>query len=304
MFAIDLGLAVLAIAATPWLKGPDWNATLPGFWVMAPLLAWAVHWRWRGGLAASTVLSLTDVVVRTDFDQANYGNVFLLMIGGPIVGYMCGSLQRMAVERERAEHAAAAAEERTRLARAVHDGVLQVLALVQRHGSASLDEQTAELARLAGVQERRLRSLIRQQDTSVVSASLVDLAGLLEETGADHGNRVEVVTPGTPVLVPSSTATELAAAVGACLDNVTSHVGPSAPAWVLLESLADRVVVTVRDSGPGIAPGRLAEAEEEGRLGVASSIRGRLADLGGEATLATGTWGTEWALSVPNGDQP
>ena len=28
------------------------SATLPGFWVMGALLAWAIHWRWVGGLVA------------------------------------------------------------------------------------------------------------------------------------------------------------------------------------------------------------------------------------------------------------
>ena len=89
------------------------------------------------------------------------------------------------------------------------------------------------------------------------------------------------------------------AAVAACLDNVAAHVGDDAPAWVLIEELPDRVEVTVRDEGPGIPSGRLERAEGEGRLGVAGSIRGRLEDLGGTATLATGSFGTEWELSVP-----
>ena len=50
---------------------------------------------------------------------------------------------------------------------------------------------------------------------------------------------------------------------------------------MLLEELPDRVEVTVRDEGPGIPEGRLAQAEREGRLGVVESIRGRIADLGG-----------------------
>ena len=87
--------------------------------------------------------------------------------------------------------------------------------------------------------------------------------------------------------------------MAACLDNVAAHVGEDAPAWVLLEELPDRVEVTVRDEGPGIPEGRLAQAEREGRLGVIGSIRGRMADLGGTATLATGSFGTEWELSVP-----
>ncbi|WP_243395347.1 MacS family sensor histidine kinase [Nocardioides currus] len=297
--ALDLAVAVAAIAVTPVIKGADFNATIPGFWVMGALLAWAVHWHWRGGLVAAAVLSVTDLVLRDGIDQANYGNVFLLMIGGPIVGYMCESLQRMAAERDSAQRVAAAAEERTRLARAVHDGVLQVLALVQRRGAASGDPEIADLARLAGEQERVLRSLIRQQGTVTTAPAERDLAGLLEDLGTRHALRVDVATPGVPVPLPSEVAGELAAAVGSCLDNVAAHVGPDARAWVLLEVLPDQVVVSVRDDGPGIPEGRLESALEEGRLGVSESIRGRLGDLGGTATLDTGAHGTEWELAVP-----
>ena len=76
---------------------------------------------------------------------------------------------------------------------------------------------------------------------------------------------------------------ELTSVVRACLTTCARHVGDDAPAWVLVEELGDRVVVTVRDEGPGIAPGRLEQARGEGRLGVAESIRGRMRDLGGDA---------------------
>ncbi|EON23326.1 two-component system sensor kinase [Nocardioides sp. CF8] len=297
--ALDLAWAIAAIAATPVLKGDDFNATIPGFWVMGALLAWAIHWHWKGGLVAGALLSITDLGLRDGVDQANYGNVFLLMIGGPIVGYMCESLQRMAAERDAAERAAAAAEERTRLARAVHDGVLQVLALVQRRGAGSADAEIADLARLAGEQERVLRSLIRQQGTVTTGPAVRDLAGMLEEIATGHALRVELATPGVPVPLPGDVAHEVVAAVGSCLDNVETHVGPDARAWVLLEVLPDTVVVSVRDDGPGIPPGRLESAVREGRLGVSESIRGRIEDLGGTATLDTGTHGTEWELTIP-----
>ena len=156
LLVADLVIAVAAIWVTPWVKSEAFLATVPGFWVMGALLAWAIHWHWKGGLVAAVVLSLSDLLPRQLVDQGNYGNVFLVIIGGPIVGFMCESLQRMARERDAAERAAAAAEERTRLARAVHDGVLQVLAMVQRRGAASGGEW-ADLGRLAGEQERSLR---------------------------------------------------------------------------------------------------------------------------------------------------
>ncbi|HSK59466.1 MAG TPA: ATP-binding protein, partial [Actinomycetospora sp.] len=52
--------------------------------------------------------------------------------------------------------------------------------------------------------------------------------------------------------------------------------------------------------GVGIAAGRLDEAAAEGHLGVASSMRGRVAALGGTISLHTAPGeGTEWEIVVP-----
>jgi signal transduction histidine kinase len=297
----DLAVAMFGLAVTPFLKGPDFNATLAGFWVMGAMFAWAIRWRVPGGVVAAALLCAVDVSVRDSFTQSNYGNLFLLMIGGPIIGYVCDSLQRSAVALNAAERLAATEAERARLARAVHDGVLQVLALVQRRGG-ELGGEAAELGRLAGEQEQRLRSLIRAQDSmrppEFASADgRVDLAAELARF-EEHGFTT-VSLPGTQVLLAAHTVDEVVAAVSACLDNVLVHVGRSARAWVLLEEFPDRVVVSVRDDGPGIPAGRLEAALADGRLGVVDSIRGRIADLGGTAELATGSFGTEWELTVP-----
>ncbi|MEZ5092325.1 MacS family sensor histidine kinase [Nocardioides sp.] len=301
LLAADLAIAVGAILVSPVVKGEQLRATIPGFWVMGALLAWAVHYRWRGGLFAGACLAAADLAIRDQITQSNYGNVFLLLVGGPIVGYMCETLQLMGVERDRAERAAAAAEERTRLARAVHDGVLQVLALMQRRG-AEAGGDLAELGRMAGEQESALRSLIRQQDSVPAEAGEegeVDLAAELERLEAARPPVVSVATPGTPVLLPAVVVREVVAVVSACLDNVARHVGLEAPAWVLLEQISDEVVVTVRDEGLGIPEGRLDAAAAEGRLGVRDSILGRVAELGGRAELVTGGDGTEWELTFP-----
>ena len=289
LLVADLAIALGLLLASPLVKGEGFSASVPGFWVMGALIAWAIHWRLAGGLVAGAVLAAADLLVRQDLAQSDYGNAFLLLIGGPIIGFMCGSLQEMATERDRAERSAAVAAERARLARAVHDGVLQVLALVQRRGG--------DLGPLAGEQERRLRALIRAQDDLVpVAAGTVDLVA---ELSALERPGVTVATPGVPVELPAGTAHELVAAVGACLDNVRAHVGEGAPAWVLLQAFPDRVEVSVRDDGPGIPAGRLDEAAGQGRLGVTESIRGRIAEIGGTAELATGPSGTEWELVVP-----
>ena len=300
LLVADLAVALAAILASPLVKGEEFRATIPGFWVMGALLAWAIHWRWLGGLVAGVLLAVADLGLREHVTQGNYGNVFLLVIGGPIVGFMCGVLQQLATERETAEREAAAAAERNRLARAVHDGVLQVLALVQRRGR-ELGGEAVELARLAGEQESALRSLIRQQDSLAGGGQEAadDLVAAL--TALEREHPVHVAAPAEPVLLEGSRAEEVVAVVRECLSNVARHVGPEAPAWVLLEAFEDRVEISVRDEGGGIPAGRLDEAAEGGRLGVAQSIRGRIADLGGTANLSTGSFGTEWEFSVPRG---
>jgi signal transduction histidine kinase len=301
LLGADLATAVGAVLLSPVLKGDGLSATVPAYWVMGALLAWAIHWYWLGGLAAGVCITVSDLSIRQHVTQANYGNAFLLLIGGPIVGFAVESLRRMAEERDRAQRDAAAAAERARLARAVHDGVLQVLGLVQRRG-AELGGDAAELGRLAGEQEVVLRTLIREQDqVAPGAAGTTDLAAALVHLESRPG--VQVVTSGA-VEVAAEVATELVAVVAACLDNVARHVGPGAPAWVLVEGFADRVEISVRDEGPGIPEGRLERAAADGRLGVSQSIRGRIADLGGEARLTTGAEGTEWELSVPRVEAP
>ncbi len=292
----DLVVALAAVALTPVVKEPGYHSTVPGFWIMGALFAWAIHWRLYGGLAAAVLLSATDLLTRGYLTETVYGNYFLLLIGGPIVGLMVDSLLRSAARTAAAERAAAAATERTKLARAVHDGVLQVLSLVQRR-APDLGADGAELGRLAGKQEQALRSLIREQDAIDATPGMVDLVGALSALERRPG--VSVATPSGGVLLERQAADEIVAAVSACLDNVAAHVGPEAPAWVLLEASPQVIQVSVRDEGSGIPDGRLEEAERAGRLGVSSSVRGRVAELGGRAELTTGSYGTEWELTFP-----
>ncbi|QYJ04671.1 hypothetical protein KUV85_03035 [Nocardioides panacisoli] len=298
LLAVDLALAVGALAITPFAKGEWFDASIPGFWVVGALLAWAARYGWHGGLAAAVLLGATDLLARDDISQGNVGQVFLLLLAGPMIGFVSESLKQLAGERDVAQREAAAAEERVRLGRVVHDGVLQVLALVQRRGT-EVGGEMAELGRLAGEQETALRNLIRSQDSVAPDTDdgYDDLAAALGALAARPG--VEVAVPSGPVRVPARTAAELVGVVGACLDNVARHVGEGAPAWVLVEDLPDCVALSVRDEGPGIPEGRLNDAAAEGRLGVSESIRGRIRDLGGTAQLSTGDFGTEWEFEVP-----
>lgn len=199
------------------------------------------------------------------------------------------------------DHAArreAAIAERERIARGIHDSVLQVLALVSSRGR-ELGGEAAELARLAGEQETALRSLVSGAPADRPGDGLLDVGGLLEPLGS---SRVTVSCPAGAVLLADKPARALAGAAGEALDNVRRHAGADARAWVLVEDDGAMVTVSIRDDGQGFAQGRLAEAAAAGRLGVAQSIVGRLRDVGGKACLTSSPGkGTEVELRVARG---
>jgi signal transduction histidine kinase len=99
----------------------------------------------------------------------------------------------------------ASLEERERLSRQVHDGAIQVLALVARRGR-EIGGDTAQLAALAGEQERALRRLVSAIDVAPRDAGTADLAALLRRRASD---RVSVSVPAEPVLLDSTVADEL-----------------------------------------------------------------------------------------------
>lgn len=302
----DLAVTLVCLASSHWILGAEelgtGHVTLPVAWVAAPMLVWAIHRGRRVAIVVALVIGAVDAATRGWFEtgvppEASLNASALLLLAGLITAYVA----RLAVDTEtrlqRATEQEAATRERERLARGIHDSVLQVLALIQRRG-AELGGESAQLGRLAGEQEATLRGLVAAgPPAGGAPASLVDLR---ERLAAYSRADVTISTPATPVLLSASTADAIASAVGAALDNVALHCGPEAPAWVLVESESSGVTVTIRDEGPGIPDGRLDEAKAEGRLGVAASIIGRLRDAGGTATVTTEPGsGTEIELKLP-----
>lgn len=304
----ELGLAVAALLVTPWVQGATANdpgtPALASFWIAAPVLACAVQWGWLGGLASALVMGGVDLSVQAEPSETAAGYVFLLVLTGLVTGYAADLVRTGTRERAEAAAVQAATAERERLARAIHDGVLQALSYVQRRGS-EIGGSAAELGDLARDQGEALRGLVQGRVNGSVSRAAADASpetGTLDVAAMLHrhtSSTVTVATPANPVPLPAAAAEELLAAVAAALDNTARHAG-GASAHVLLEDTGDTVEVSVGDNGPGIPAGRLEDAAARGRMGVTDSIVGRLAALGGTAELSTSTsTGTEWELRVP-----
>jgi signal transduction histidine kinase len=296
----DLVVTGAVLLSAGWVVGPDaLGHGTPGLavaWLAGPVLAWAVAGGRRLGVVAALLLGLADLSVRPQLNQASLTGTSLMLLAAVGVGHVT-RLAAIAQERlQAAVELEAANRERERLARDIHDSVLQVLALVRRRG-ATLDGEAGELARLAGEQEAALRRLIATGSPPPSLSGDVDVGALVAAYASDV---VSVAAPASPVLLPAEVAAQVAAAVGAALDNAARHAGPDARVFVLLEDEPDGVTVTVRDDGAGIPADRLAAAEREGRLGVAQAIRGRITDLGGVVRIHSAPGqGTEIEMAVP-----
>ncbi|GAB2648701.1 MacS family sensor histidine kinase [Nocardia goodfellowii] len=295
-------VVILLIAATRLVADYDWyhgHQTLPTtLWAANAVISAALL---RGpvlGIASGVLISLVIITVRDQWGQDVWTDATLpvLVSVGLALGLAANTARRAQEQLRQAVRLTAAAEERERLAREVHDGVLQVLSYIKRRGT-QIGGPTEELAQRAGEQEVALRVLISEQGAKRdAGGAEVDLRSLLTVHATPT---VFVSTPGDPVMVGRWAAREIAAVVANALSNVELHAGPGAKAYVLLEDTGDELIISVRDDGVGIPPGRLAEAEAEGRMGVSRSMIGRIATLDGTAELLTADDGTEWEFRIP-----
>ncbi|HEY7324716.1 MAG TPA: DUF5931 domain-containing protein [Streptosporangiaceae bacterium] len=298
MIAADVAVAMALIVSTRWIdSGARINAgsaTLPAIWAAASVLASALAGGPWTGLAAALAVIGADAA---EHPQVQLENTALLLIAGGVVGYLVRLVVRAEEAASKAARREAAAAERERLARSIHDSVLQVLALVTSRGRA-LGGEAAELGLLAAQQEAALRALVSgagQEDGR--DTGLLDVRAVTEPL-AD--GRITVACPASAVLLPEPATRALGAAAAAAIDNVRRHAGADARCWVLLEDDAAAVLLTVRDDGCGFAAGRLSDAAAAGRLGVAQSIVGRLESIGGSASVMSAPGvGTEVELRVP-----
>ncbi|MFD3510661.1 MacS family sensor histidine kinase [Nocardia sp. NPDC058666] len=298
----DQVVTVALIASTRLVADYDWyhgHQTLPTtLWIANSVISMAILRGPIAGVVAGLAMAAVVVTVRGQWGQDVWGDATapVLVSVGLALGLAANTARRAQGQLEHALRITAAAQERERLAREVHDGVLQVLAFIKRRGG-EIGGPAMELAHRAGEQEVALRVLLSEQaEVSDSSSGEVDLRPLLTARATPT---VSVATPGDPVLVGRVVAQEIAAAVTTALSNVALHAGVGAKAYVLLEDTGDMLVVSVRDDGVGIAAGRLAAAESEGRMGVSRSIVGRIAALGGNAELLTDGDGTEWEFRIP-----
>jgi signal transduction histidine kinase len=221
------------------------------------------------GLARTGATLLNDAAIDTSGKVLSLTNtVVFYSLAGAVAGYLYSLIVR-------AEREVAAARAREEVARTLHDGVLQTLALVERRAG------DPALARLARDQERDLRAYLfgdRQAAPADLGAALRAAASRFEES---FDGRVQVLVADDLPRLKHEASEALAGAVGEALTNAGKH-GAASKVTVYVEPAEGGVFCSVKDDGHGFDP-----ATTDERIGLSRSIKGRISEQGGRVEISS-----------------
>jgi signal transduction histidine kinase len=290
----EVAVAVTVVAADGWVRqGRATGQTLAGTWPLPAILVAAVGGGLLWGVAVAAVLSgaraVAVAVAGVAPGQAGKAALAAASTGVSwiVIAAVCGTIILLL---RRAQHQLAEAEARDRIARDLHDGVLQTLALIERRTDAP------DIALLARDQERDLRSYLfgDRPGSGVLAADLRAAATRLERSWP--ATKVTVtVSADVPRLSPGA-ASSVCGAVTEALTNAAKH-GHAHRVVVFadLDESTGGLFLTVKDDGCGFDPVSVVEGE-----GMSRSIRGRVEQLAGHVEFAsTPGDGAEVRIAVP-----
>lgn len=291
-------LDLVPVAVAPLVVGPDSPILLVG---LSSALLVGVLYPIR--LVVPLVLLLVTTQVRA---ATAWGADPLAALNDPValvtVAALGVAVRRLAEqeavadqERGRAAQAAAAAQERLRLARDLHDTVaksVQGVALaaaalpgwVERDPAQAAQHArtVADGARAAVAAARGLLVSLRLDDTARPFAEVVEQ--VVRRWDDQHGTETDVDLRDVPHLSPGHRH-EVLCAMSEALENVCRHA-PGASVLVTLAPDGDDAVLTVTDTGPGIPAGREEQARDDGHFGL-SGMRERLGSVGGSVLVSS-----------------
>ncbi|MGH3381317.1 MAG: sensor histidine kinase, partial [Actinoallomurus sp.] len=275
--------AVLAAAAfVQWLAGI--NIAACDFTLMVAMYTIAAQCAFRWALAALVIaeLGMTLAIGRLAEQPHPQDTWKSLLPFGITIGaiWVCGlyistrrkythSLEERArrLERERdAQAEVAAAAERARIARELHDVIAHSISVmvIQADGAAYTVDSDAARARRAMeaigatgrqalMEMRRMLGVLRENDGVATLAPQpgVDQLTELVEQIRTAGLPVEFAVDGEPVTLPTGQELAIYRIVQEALTNVMKHAGPAASAHVALHYGDRAIEVRVRDDGRG-----------------------------------------------------
>jgi signal transduction histidine kinase len=287
------GVIALLLVMAGWLAdaGEFVAGGYPVSWLFVVAYAANLRWTVLAGLLATAVSAVLHLVMEQGITRV-VGSVQFVVVavvaGWAIDHLRRGERLRLLAERALADEQAKTArlEERAALARSLHDSVLQTLKLI----GAGADDPS-EVRYLARTQERDLQRTInayRSPHADGLRTRLLDAGAAVEDR---FRVRIEHVIRDDAAMDHRLHA--LVEAAAEAMANAARHSG-SDSIDLYAEVGPDAVTVTVRDRGRGFDPDTVASG------GIAHSIVGRMAAIGGTATIRSRPGaGTEVLLVLP-----
>jgi signal transduction histidine kinase len=208
--------------------------------------------------------------------------------------------------------AAAGSRERERLARDLHDGVLQGLAAANIHLSlssgraeAGIAEQLRQTRQLLSEEQQRIRAFVESSRSRAKAlAEQVDLAAevdkLLKHLRQLWACPVHITVEPPDLQVSAETARNLRHFLAEATSNAVRH-GRASQIEVAIKAAPDRLSLTVVDNGLGFKDlhGSYSGKEMSARSLGPVSLRTRAEAMGGALTLQTSKSGTKIHVEVP-----
>ena len=250
---------------------------LGSIWPLAGIITAGIAYAGRGGLLAGVTVGVGHLIGDTTSDSFTWdraqvisplSTLVLFTLAGGIAGLVTVKLRE-------AERRISRAQAREEIARTLHDGVLQTLAVVRRRAT------DPDVVRLATEQERELREYLFGSPSTVsgggeVGTRLRAAAARFED---HYGARARVVlAPDVPAL-PPAIADALVGAVNEALTNAGKH-GGARTVTVFAEPVDGAVFCSIKDDGSGFDPAEVGEG-----VGLSRSIRGRIVEVGGRVEI-------------------
>ena len=135
LLTADLCVTAACVLATLWAERSarlvEGEPPIAVMWMGACVLVWAIAFGRRGGLLAGGVIGLCNLAVHAPFSAYSFSQLTfapgLLLLTGAALGHLARLAVRAQEALDRGARIEAAARERDRLARGIHDSVLQVL---------------------------------------------------------------------------------------------------------------------------------------------------------------------------------
>ena len=289
------------------------------------LVCATVRWQWKGtfwtALASlATFLGLGVYFAEVMRDPAFALNPFViralyLAVIAVLLGYLGAHEQRTRDEVARLQRERAAAEERMRLARDLHDGVLQsftaiglrvaAAARLLEGDAAAAAARLRELGRLVADEQRDLRFFIHELNPPPGGAEGgpdlgARLGALAERVESEWRLRVDLDLGALPAPLPDDLARDAYNLVREALMNALRHGEATAVDVRVARASDGALAITVADNGRGFPfHGRYSAPQLE-ELGLGPrSLRERVAARRGSLSLASSDAGARLEIELP-----